>query len=206
MPNKPFANLSGKRFSRLLVLNEPPVRDRKKTYWRCRCDCGMEKLVGASNLNSGHVRSCGCLRKEMGSPNRTHGRTGTAEYMIWQAMKRRCENPNTTDYIGYMKRGITICKRWKKFENFLADMGPRPSKDHSIERLDNNGSYTPKNCVWATDHKQTRNKRNNRWFTFEGETLCLSDWARKLGIKRSTLERRIRTYGWPLEKALGVHL
>jgi hypothetical protein len=119
-------------------------------------------------------------------------------------MKGRCGSPSNRNYKGYGGRGIKVCERWGRYENFLADMGRRPSPTHSIERKNNNGDYEPENCVWATKKEQGRNKRNNRWFTHDGETLTLSEWARKRGIKRTTLRMRLDVYRWPFSKAIGA--
>jgi len=116
---------------------------------------------------------------------------------MWQ----RCTTPENPNYARYGGRGIRVCERWKKFENFFADMGKRPSPKHSIERKDNDGDYTPKNCVWATREEQANNTRRNRYLTHNGETLTLEAWAKRLGLSSSTLSHRL-TKGWPLEEVL----
>ncbi len=118
-------------------------------------------------------------------------------YKSWQNMRGRCNNANRPDYAH-----VSVCDRWGSFEAFLEDMGPRPSEEHSIDRLDHAGDYEPGNCRWATDEEQRRNKSNNRWLTHPdtGETLCLVDWAKRLGIRPSTLHWRAAR--WPLRRAL----
>jgi len=117
-------------------------------------------------------------------------------------MKRRCYNPNTPYYHLYGGRNITVCGRWKdSFVNFLADMGPKPSPEHTIDRIDNDGNYEPDNCRWATKMEQSHNSRKARLITYNGETLCLREWARRLGIGHMALSTRLNR-GWSLKKAL----
>lgn len=154
--------LIGKRIGRLVVISF----DRKDGYtswWKCRCDCGKEKILQQSNIISERTISCGCYRDELQT---THGKSSSCEYKTWANMIARCTNPKEHYYANYGGRGITICDRWKNsFEEFYADMGDRPSGNYSIERLDVNGNYEPSNCVWATSFQQQRNirvQRNNK--------------------------------------------
>lgn len=119
------------------------------------------------------------------------GNTYPAERAAWHSLKNRCGNPNSSRYSRYGGRGITVCERWFSFENFLADMGPRPSAEHSIDRIDVNGNYEPSNCRWATAAEQSRNTSRNQWLTLNGKTQCLSDWAKEIGITISTLRERM---------------
>lgn len=128
------------------------------------------------------------------------GQRPTATYSAWQAMKKRCCEPNHRSYKHYGGRGITVCDRWQTFDNFYADMGEQPP-GHTLDRIDVNGNYEPSNCRWATAHEQSRNRRTNRLIEFNGETLCVVDWARRVGIHQNTLWQRIIT-GWPVERAL----
>ncbi len=129
-----------------------------------------------------------------------HGMRRTRIYRIWSAMKNRCFNPKNKDYPRYGGRGIAVCERWLKFENFLADMGERPLS-MSIDRIDNDGNYEPGNCRWATRMEQQNNQRKNRFFVLNGVTKTLSEWASCLGINRNTLQTRFQR-GWPAERAL----
>jgi hypothetical protein len=165
----PKAKLVGQRFGRLLVTGEADsVRLPCGTFvtrFFVRCDCGVEKIVQRSGLSNGDTKSCGCWLTEVRRRPKKHGEImvgkPTAEYTAWQGMKQRCNNPNDKKFKHYGGRGITVCARWlDSYQNFLADMGRRPSADHSIDRYpDNDGNYEPNNCRWATPSEQNFNKR-----------------------------------------------
>lgn len=132
-----------------------------------------------------------------------HGLRYSHEYRIWIAMKQRCYNKETADFKNYGGRGIVVCDRWlESVENFVADMGLVPSKLHTIDRVDVDGNYEPKNCVWATRSEQNRNRRKNRIITFNGKTMCVVDWAKEIGVPVSTLTARLNKGGWTEEQAL----
>jgi hypothetical protein len=162
-----FKNLSGMKFGRLSIVSYAGMNRHSQSLWLCRCDCGKDKIIRSLTLKNGESTSCGCRQREVvGSMNRTHGcasaNNRTPEYRSWKAMWTRCTNRKQKDAKTYIGRGITICKRWKSFENFLADMGPKPSLKHSIDRYpDNDGNYEPGNCRWATAKEQSSNSR--RW-------------------------------------------
>lgn len=113
------------------------------------------------------------------------------EYAVWSAMLSRCNNPKNSNYHRYGARGIVVCERWLKFKNFIADMGPRPSGEHSLDRIDNDGNYEPENCRWATLKEQARNTSRNRLLTHDGRTMCLDDWAREIDVSPSCLSHRL---------------
>ena len=148
-------NLIGMKFGRLTVIKEAGRDKWGKVTWNCRCDCGIVKIVAGYFLRRGDTNSCGCWNKEV---HLTHGMSGTKTYESWQNMVARCTNPNNKDFKNYGGRGITICKRWLKFENFFADMGNSP-KGLTIERKNNNLGYSKENCCWDTRYKQSQNRR-----------------------------------------------
>lgn len=176
--------------------------ERRSRYWLCICECGSERTVFRSNLVTGRSKSCGCFNLEKVKEGRKHGMAGSPEAKAWGAMKQRCLNPNNPKYASYGGRGITVCDRWREsFESFYEDMGARPSPEHSIDRVDNDGPYSPENCRWATRTEQARNQGTNRPISFRGETLCLSEWAERTGLQYDTLKARLQ-YGWTVEDAL----
>lgn len=140
-------------------------------------------------------------KRRFGNYVTKHGLAGTAEHNIWCGMRKRCNNPHDRLYPYYGGRGIRVCERWSDFATFLADMGPRPSPVHSVERRDNGHGYEPGNCYWATRIEQMRNRRGNLYVTYRGETLCVAAWAERLGIDHNTIRRRIKR-GQPPELAL----
>ena len=158
-----FNDLLGQRFGRLTVIKRAPNRG-VKVNWLCQCDCGKQSVAFASDLRSGTHQSCGCLQKERVTKHshaQRHTNGGSITYGSWQAMKGRCFNPRVPKYEYYGGRGITVCDRWaNSFQAFLDDMGERPSHNHSIDRIDSDGDYTPDNCRWATRAEQSQNQRH----------------------------------------------
>lgn len=132
----------------------------------------------------------------------THGMSYSSEYSAWRGAKTRCRNPKNPSYKNYGGRGITFSEKWNKFENFLKDMGLKPSKKHTLERIDNSIGYSPENCRWATRNEQNRNHRRNVVFNHNGKKMCLMDWSKKTGINYNTLKARLFTLGWDFEKAI----
>lgn len=185
-------DLMGQQFGRLTVIERAENCRHGQARWVCRCICGGVRAVFSSPLRKGLVRSCGCLIKE------THTKHGhcnrgkvTPEYRAWQQMHRRvAPDAPGRDREVYFDRGIKICERWASFENFLEDMGLKPSRGHSLDRIDNDGGYSPENCRWATLSEQARNKRTNIYITYRGETKCLMDWSKELGVGHRNLYHR----------------
>lgn len=134
-----------------------------------------------------------------------HAKLRSPTYRVWSQIKRRCLVPTNKDYRYYGARGISVCERWWKFENFLADMGERPA-NRSIDRINNNGNYEPGNCRWATVVEQQRNRGNIIMLTFKGETKPLTAWAEQIGLKEKTLRARIYDSGWPVDLAISTPL
>jgi hypothetical protein len=181
-------DLAGERFERLLVLSQAPKKSptHKNADWICQCDCGTIKTIRGNLLRTGATRSCGCLSRETASRlMTTHGLSKTPEFAVWHTMKARCYNPKNHGYKSHGARGITVCERWlNSFVDFRADMGQRPSKKHSIDRIDNDGNYTPENCRWATASMQGRNTSRNNVIEIDGVSLCVADWCDLMDVDR----------------------
>lgn len=188
----------GSVFTDLTLLGESGQRLSGYVAYTCKCVCGKVLDVRGTDLLRGHKKSCGCLRARVPN-NRTHGKSKSKIHLIWNTMKNRCNNPNVKSYSYYGGRGITVCERWQKFENFLADMGERPD-GCSLDRIDNSKGYSPENCRWATKEEQANNKRNNVMVYFNGETHSVTQWAKKLGINHAGMQFRLAN--WPLERAM----
>lgn len=191
---RPAADLTGKIFGQLVVIERAPVRDGI-LRWRCRCEaCGAQTDVRSGNLRRvGKTKTCGCLRER-------HGASGTPMYNAWCMMRERCSSPNNCQYQHYGGRGISVCERWGSFAAFVEDMGPRP-KGHSIDRIDNDGDYEPGNCRWSTSKEQANNRRSNRCVVFKGKRKTLAQWGDETGINWGTIRTRI-DLGWTPHKAL----
>lgn len=188
------------RFGRLTFKEVLPALRGGTRYGVFVCDCGAVKEMSIPNVAMGKSISCGCFAREAtGDRARTHGMTGTPEYRSWRAMWNRCTNEKLERYPRYGGRGIRVCDRWKSFENFYADMGPRPSAKHSLERDEVDGNYEPGNCRWATTKEQSRNTSTNLFVKYRGERKCVADWCEQLGIPYSTFIQRLRR-GIPLEQ------
>lgn len=182
----------GKKFSRLTVLSRADNTPAGKPRWNCECECGSEVVTGGYGLRSGNSKSCGCYQIER---VKTHGLYEAREYGIWGAMFQRCNNPRNKIYVRYGGRGISVCESWANFENFISDMGPRPSTGHSLDRIDNDGNYCPSNCRWATRREQQNNTRRNVHITANGETMTIAQWARKISATPGKLWGR-KARGW----------
>jgi hypothetical protein len=197
---KPVSKLDGQRFGRLVVAERVWPNAKGNTRWRCVCDCGNASIVTAAELRRS-TKSCGCLRRERALESvRTHGRSGTPVYGVWYGMMRRCYERKHKDYSRYGARGIAVCARWRDFTNFYADMGGPPA-GLTIERLDNDGPYSPENCEWASRAKQGANTSQVRHVTIDGERMTLRAAAEKRGLKPDTVYMRVHR-GLSIEEAL----
>lgn len=211
-----FPDLTGATFGRLTVTGYSRSKPKRKSggsahLWMTVCTCGTKKEVIGNNLTVGHTRSCGCLHRELSRERQTtHGESpsgsNSSEFGVWISMLARCRNSNSKNFPRYGGRGIKVCGRWvESYENFLADMGRKPSPSHSIDRIDNNGNYEPSNCRWASRNEQARNTSRNRILTHQGRSKCAAEWAEITGLSRSTILRRLKL-GWALADALETPL
>ena len=166
-------------------------------YWKFKCECGNIKSISKTKVIHGKQKSCGCQQNP-----KIHGYSRTRTYEIWKRMRQRCNNPNSSNTETHYNRGIKVCDRWNKFENFLEDMGKVPKGDFSIERINNNGNYELLNCKWATRKEQNNNRRSNKILIFQGDSKTLRQWCDKLNLNYRTIQNRINSYGWSIEKAL----
>lgn len=198
-------NLIGLVFGRLTIISRNgSKRYKTKTtpLWLCKCSCGnsCERTSQGLNRKVRPVKSCGCLTIEhTKKANTIHGMKGSTEYTSWTHMKDRCLNPKSKDYNRYGGRGINVCDRWLDFNNFFDDMGVKPSLANSIERINNNKGYSPKNCKWATPKDQANNRRSSRLIKYNGKIKTLSQWADSFNLPRNLISKRLLR-GWSVEK------
>ena len=172
----PATDFSGKVFGSVTVIRK---FNRAPVTWLCRCVCGVERTYSSTRLTSGDIRSCGCHRRTARLP----GGSRCPEYWSWVNLIRRCENVDEPSYRNYGGRGIRVCSRWRtSFRNFFADVGERPTPNHTIDRIDNNGDYEPSNCRWATPIEQARNRRGNVLVELSGQTMTISEALEVLGM------------------------
>lgn len=192
----------GDVFGRWTVVSPAP-RKRYFAHWHCRCACGNARDVMARNLSRGSTQSCGCWKREAaGRQARTHGMRHTPEYGVWIGLIARCTNPRNKGYKNYGARGISPSDEFRHdFPAWLLHVGPRPSPQHSIERIDNDKGYIRGNMKWALKLEQANNTTRNHRLTLNGETRNLSEWARILGCKHLLLLKRLNR-GWSVEQTL----
>ena len=197
-------SIVGKKINKLTVLDEYLVHrnNRNYTYCTCKCECGNVVTIIKTNVSRGVTKSCGCLVKEKTQLiNKTHGMTKTRLYTIWKSMKARCNNPKCKEYKWYGARGIKVCTEWES--NFIAFYEWTKENGYnetlSLDRIDVNGNYEPSNCRWVTMKVQERNRRDNVFITYQGETKTIAEWSEITGICYPTLKWRYHK-GYPLEK------
>lgn len=194
--------MKGKKFGRLTVVKLSCNDNFNNRTWICVCDCGRQKVVTTTNLNNGTRSSCGCLKSEKVSKRlKKHGMSRSSIYRTWCLMISRCNNKNSTYYHRYGGRGIFVSDPWLKFENFYYDMGEKPTKYHTLDRIDNDGPYSKLNCRWATRMQQSSNMSSNTWIVVAGIRKTISQWARLLDISASIICSRIAN-GWSKSDAI----
>jgi len=174
---------------------------RRRGNFRCNCGNVFQSFIHSMKRSRNH--SCGCVRKEAARKSTTkHGLTSTGEAAAWKSMVNRCHNPKNSQYHNYGARGIAVCDRWRySLDNFIEDMGKKPSPHLSLDRLENSKGYYKENCAWRTDTEQQRNTRWNRNITYKGVTKCMAEWCEILGLTYHTLKHRLDR-GWDVEAAL----
>lgn len=198
-------NLENQTFEKLKVISSAGLDKHGKTKWKCLCECGSEVYVAAGDLRSGNTKSCGCMKL---SALKDYVETKKANAFVskhkrarssWRWMIQRCTNPENKDYPDYGGRGINVCHAWFVFENFLNDMGDPPD-GHTIDRIDTNGNYEPRNCRWSTPTEQARNTRKNVLVDFNGKKMTVAEAAGLSGIPAPTIYSRVSRGADPFPK------
>lgn len=181
----------GQRFGRFVVIESSSVSKHGERRWLCRCDCGTTKTVPGSALRAGKVRSCGCLKRE-NNTRRIHGGRRTKLYEVFKTMHRRCEKPTSNRYAYYGGRGISVCDEWSDFESFRNwAYANGYGEGLTLDRIDNNGNYSPDNCRWATMKEQSNNRRNSVIVEIDGVRKTVAEWSDVSGISPYTLYSRV---------------
>jgi hypothetical protein len=197
-------DIKGEIFGRWTVLEREPSKGRN-SYWLCECTCGVQRAVMTQSLRNGSSLSCGCYNREVNAANpngRTHGCRKTAEYSVFSGIKRRCNNPNEKCFPRYGGRGIKCL--YEGFDQFLTDVGKRPSPKHQIDRIDTNGHYAPGNCRWVLPKQQQRNRRDTVMVSVGDRLVPLPEACEIYGQPYKRVWQRINRDGWSAERALGA--
>lgn len=202
-------DIHGQKFYRLEVVKFEGVVEHN-AMWKCVCDCGNTVVVKGSHLRDKNTKSCGCyMIEKLKKINTTHGKSKTPLYVLYRGLVARCLNKNHSAYYRYGGRGIKVCDRWLKYENFYEDMEEGYTKhcevygrsDTSIDRVNNNGDYCKDNCKWVTRTEQQSNTRRNKFISYSGETLTVKQWSKRLNIRYTTLWQRLYKNKWTVEKS-----
>lgn len=190
---RPWGNSAtrpGAKFHKLILVRETDERLRRAIVGIWQCSCGNEKRATIPHVKSGVVKSCGCLRTTHGE---SAGTKKTREYVAWQAMHARCNAKKGRDYKSYKAKGITVCRRWQRFTNFLIDIGRKPSPKMSLGRINNDRGYSPSNCEWQTSFQQLRNTTRSMTWSIQGKTFpSLREAARHFGVDGKTIRYWVR--------------
>lgn len=197
---------AGQKFGRLITLERDYSKGTHDTWWRCRCDCGNLTSVRSSHLYHGRAQSCGCIRTErLIKMHYKHGQSGTSIHNVWMSMHERCKNPNSTVYDRYGGRGIKVCDEWREFTPFFywaKSNGYREGM--TIDRINNDGNYSPDNCRWVDMKAQCRNRSNTYYVCFRGEMIPLISLCDKYNISYQTARQRIKKLHWNVEDAVTI--
>lgn len=198
-------DLTGHQFGKLTVI-EKAENLRNRSAWKCRCECGNEKIVVTSDLKSGNTKSCGCIQKEFAKNLKyEHGLHDTRLNRIWKAMRQRCSNPRSSAFHIYGAEGKTVCDEWQTFKPFYDWAMSHGYKDGlTIERIDSTKGYSPDNCKWATYKEQCNNTRRNHFITYNGKKQTVAQWADEYVIKYKKLYDRLFKLKWDIGKALTI--
>lgn len=196
------ADIVGSVFNRWKVLEAAGTDKNRNKLFKCKCSCGNIKTVLGFQLKSGKSKSCGCLQVESTARNITHGMSKSREYKIWTAMWQRCTNPNANQHGEY--KGRLPDERWKSFENFYADMGPRPSRLYTLERINNDLGYGPDNCKWATREEQNNNTSRNTKYLVAGKLMTAKEFAKYLGISYEVLRYRLLVQKFEVDQIIDM--
>lgn len=206
--------LTGLTFGKLTVIRQAPTHKTpggtKVTCWLCECICGNMIVVGSQKLRKGHTKSCGCWANNfISEANSKHGMAHSPTYNSWSGMIQRCTNVKNPNWPHYGGRGITVCERWLKFENFYEDIGTKPD-GLELDRIDVNGNYCKENCKWSTRTEQCKNRRNRKEYTVHGITGSIRELASHFGIDSTVVAARLRHKRkhreWSVEEAFTTPL
>lgn len=195
----------GETYGRLTIIGDGGRNHINRPIAHCQCACGRELTTLYPNLRNGHTRSCGCISREVTTArNLRHGLSKTPIHNTWLNMRARCHSPSASGYHKYGARGISVCERWRNsFDAFLADVGPKPSPRHSLERINNDGHYEPGNVRWATATEQARNRRSSHVITVNGVSRTVAEWTERMNVNHWFVRNRLRR-GWSEHDAVTV--
>lgn len=197
---------AGEKFNKLTILEIRKEGKGIPLTCSVACDCGTKKSIKLKAVTSGQIKSCGCLGRNRPKKPRKKRQAkvpkNAKERRAWAKMKERCYRPAHRAYKYYGERGIQVCEAWRNsFQQFLEDMGSAPTRQHSVDRINNDGNYCKENCRWATPIEQNQNRRDNKFLTIMGETRTISHWARVFSLSDNTISGRVQR-GWPPLEAL----